>query len=84
MSYEEVKGINIYGNSIPKKCYVSILIMVIIINMIGWLIEYTVHFAILHVSAVMLPNFWQKYMNAMSIYAMYMDIMHSRMFESKI
>ena len=42
--------------------------MMIMIDMTDWLIEYTVYFGTLHVSAIILPNFQQKYMNMIIIY----------------
>ena len=66
--------------------YVDIMLMVIMIDITGRLIEYTTYFGNLHVSAVMLSNFWQKYVMWSYEYVciMYIEIMHARMFESKI
>ena len=45
--------------------------MMIMINMNGWLTEHTIYFGILHVSAVILANFRQKYVNAINVYMLY-------------
>ena len=42
--------------------------MMIKVTMIGWLIEYIDFFGTLRISAVMLPNFQQKFMNSIIIY----------------
>ena len=44
------------------------MMMMIMVTMIGWLTEYVDCFGTLHISAVMLPNFRQQFMNAMIIY----------------
>ena len=43
-NHDEFNGTSIYANSIPRKCYVIILIVMIMIVMTGWLIEYTICF----------------------------------------
>ena len=53
-----------------KKCYVGILIMVIMIDMTGWLKLYYLYIGKPYVSAVVLANFRQSYMNAMIIYVL--------------
>ena len=58
--------------------------MIIMTNMTGWLIEYIVYGGTLHVLAIMLPDFWQKYMNVMIIYMItHMKLMHVRMLKVK-
>ena len=47
------------------------MLMMIMINMIGWLTGYTIYFGNLYVFAVMLLNFRQKYMNDLSMYVLY-------------
>ena len=59
--------------------------MMNMIAMIGWLTGYIVYFGTLHILAVILSNFRQKYVlwSYEYVYIMYMEIMHARMLKVK-
>ena len=68
INYEKFNGINIYAKLHVKTMYVDIMLMMIMINMIGWLIGYVIYFGTSMFQQLYCRIFRQKYMNIIIIY----------------